>query len=186
MYKDKYNLHLEIQTPFELNFLIYIQNCYLNNTVNYELPKFPYIPIENGYHEKFKTRFNAVWDEILLKYNRQDKTTINENSQLLAQSLFTKQEVFNYLYQSFSAWWKGLAGQMAIQNFFSNEKINKLYANMLETYQVDGNDSKYITIYLIYDNCQLLSPEKKYEDQVVLSLEDIMRKNLVGKFKHQF
>lgn len=193
MYKNKQNLQLEIQTPFSLNFLIYVQNCFLNTTKKYESPKFPYIPSEDGLglllnHEEFANIFNEIWNEVLLNYNQiQDKNNNNEKNQLLVQSLFTNQEKFNEFFMSFSAWWKGLTGQLALQNFLSNEKIDKLYENLQEVYKINSDIEKNITIYLIYDNCRLLSSQKKYENKVVLSIEDIvMKRNLVERFKHLF
>lgn len=195
MAKIHHNLQLEIQAPTALNFLIYVQNCFLNNYEKYEHPKFPYIFSEVALlleHEKFSDVFNEIWDRILTDFNQHPNVNNNIDTHLLLiQKLFTKQKSFNETYASFLAWWKGLAGYFTIQNSLDDDKINKLYSNLLNEFQKTNiYIEKHIKIFLVYDNCELLYSYKNYDNQIVLSIEDIvLRKNLVNledKFKHFF
>lgn len=56
-------LLMKIEASYSLNFLVYIQNLFLNRNQNKDEWKFPYLPSRCVFQEDFEMRYREVWNE---------------------------------------------------------------------------------------------------------------------------
>ena len=61
------SLEMETDTSFTLNFLIYIQNIYLNQNRNEDDLRFPYLSTKMVFKEDFEIRYKELWNEVFAK-----------------------------------------------------------------------------------------------------------------------
>ena len=60
----KNTLPMRTDASDSLNFLIYIQNIFLNSSQSSHELKFPYIPIKCVFQIEFDMRYRELWDEV--------------------------------------------------------------------------------------------------------------------------
>jgi hypothetical protein len=152
---------IESDAPYSLNFLVYIQNAYLNSKNDgSKNPKFPYIDVSKWAlieDELFLIKFKEVWEKVvhnIASNSHYDNNAVLEKNKTLFKTLFQNNQVgeigYYDSYKSFMAWWDGLAGKIAIGHFLDNQ-IYKIYKEMSETIKVD----KRLRISLVYDKFPL-------------------------------
>ena len=151
------------EAPFSLNFLIYIQNIFLNQKNSKDEYRYPYIPLKNiVFKEEFEFHFKKLWDEVLqrLADNRlNDQKIFYEDKDLFYQSLFVDSAVdleeYNEIYQSFIVWWGSFAGRFTIERSI-DEPSYELYVALVNSLkQKEIVPKKQFNISLIYDECLL-------------------------------
>jgi hypothetical protein len=171
---------IEVNAPYSLNYLIYVQNIYLNSkNQDSGTPLFPYLDsstwgILDG---EFEQTYKEVWEETLNNnYNSgmYDHNGILDFDKALFQKLFENNEigVFGYLesVKSFLAWWDGIYGRIAIEGVFDDDRMNKVYRELSESINVD----KRLKIDLIYDR-PFLTGQSESSWYAVLPIEDVFR-----------
>ncbi|MFZ3578773.1 hypothetical protein [Virgibacillus sp. DJP39] len=155
---------IRTEAPQVLNFLIYIQNIYLNLKFDrIEEYKFSYIPTrEILFRQDIELGFEKLWNDVSQEVSLHpiNGTKIfHEEKELFYKSLFKDRadslKVYNEIYDTFKVWWNSLAGQFSIERSIG-EKGKKLYTDLANSFKQKGNeDKKEINIYLIYEECRL-------------------------------
>lgn len=178
------SLLMRTDAPFSLNFLIYIQNIFLNKKLSDEELKFPYIFTEVNFEDDFELCYRTLWNEVAQRISEDplnDLKIFHEEKDLFYHSLFIESDEsskdFNAIYLSFKIWWNSIAGRFSIERSI-DEKGQKLYvevANALVQKRI--KPQKELNISLIYDEC-LLADSEVSSYFVVVSL-----KNIFVKFK---
>ncbi|WP_456276312.1 group-specific protein [Bacillus sp. AK128] len=169
---------IEVNTPYSLNYLIYIQNIYLNSKLDDdERPKFPYIDFSmcGIVDEGFKMTFIEVWREAVNKNFQSglyDHNAILKYDQALYQKLFSNNEKGEFGYsesvKSFLAWWDGIYGKIAIESVFDHDRMNKVYKELSTSIHAN----KRLKIDLLFDQ-PLITGRTEHSWYTVLPIEDI-------------
>ncbi|WP_341961838.1 hypothetical protein NM897_05405 [Planococcus maritimus] len=185
------SLLMRTDAPFSLNFLIYIQNIFLNKKLSDEELKFPYIFTEVNFEEDFELRYRTLWNEVAQRISEDTSNDLKifyEEKDLFYHSLFIESaensKDFNAIYLSFKIWWNSIAGRFSIERSI-DERGEKLYvevANALVQKRI--KPQKELTISLIYDE-SLLADSEVSPYFVVVSLKDIFVdfKEIVSKLQ---
>lgn len=185
------SLIMKTDTSFALNFLIYIQNIYLNQNRNEEDLRFPYLSTKIAFIDDFELKFKELWNEILQRItddNKEDVRTFYEEKDLFYQRMFVIDDDsfknFNEIYKTFKVWWNSFAGRFSIERSI-DEVGQKLYWDLANSLVQRGIvPKKEMNIILIYDECLLATaPVSSYF--AVLPIKDffVKYKELVSKLK---
>lgn len=172
----KNTLQMRIDPSYSLNFLIYIQNTYLNK--NNENLKFPYIPTSIEFHKDFEMNFKKIWVEVSKRISENpsnDQIIFTKEKPLFYHGLFAEDDDnlnrYNELYLSFRDWWDSFAGHFSVERSI-DEKLHKLYTELADILlEKKIKPEKSLNIALIYDECLLgeLEPESYF---AVISIND--------------
>ncbi|MEC1523925.1 hypothetical protein P9D43_18150 [Neobacillus niacini] len=185
------SLIMRTDTSFSLNFLIYIQNIFLNQNENEEDLRFPYLSTRITIKEDFELKYEELWNEISQRIyddNKNDVRTFYEEKDLFYQRLFVMDDDsfknFNEIHKTFKVWWNSFAGRFSIERSI-DEMGQKLYwelANSLVQREIEPK--KELNISLIYDEC-LLANAQISSYFAVLPIKDFIvnYKDLVPKLK---
>jgi hypothetical protein len=180
---QEHPFELEVNAPYSLNFLIFLQNIFLNQTGhrNGRL-LFPYLDSSQWGildHENFNRAFKEVWKEIIQRNldRRFDHNGILEEQKLLFLKLFERQANYGYIESSkaFYAWWDGIAGKIAVERVFDDDSMNKIYLELASSVETSFEHNR-LAIDLVYDRPVLSEPCNAPWYQV-LPIEDIFLKN---------
>ncbi|WP_087973520.1 hypothetical protein [Oceanobacillus rekensis] len=186
----KNTLLMTTEASYSLNFLVYIQNIFLNgNQGNNEL-KFPYIPTKCEFRKDFEMRYRELWAEVSKQISEQpivDLKFFTEEKNLYYQNLFVKNDdtlnEFNAIYQSFKSWWGSFAGRFSIERSIDGYG-QEIYAELANSLLEKGiKPKKDLYISLIYGECLLadLEPSSYF---AVLSIRDFVNyKELIPKLQ---
>lgn len=185
------SLLMRTDATFSLNFLIYIQNIFLNKNLSDEELKFPYIFTEVNFEEDFELCYRTLWNEVAQRISEDpinDLKIFNEEKDLFYHSLLIESDDnlkgFNIIYHSFKIWWNSLAGRFSIERSI-DEKGEKLYVEVADALvQKSIKPQKELNISLIYDECLLVDSEVS-SYFVVVSLKDVFLnfKEIVSKLQ---
>ncbi|ESU33387.1 hypothetical protein G3A_06490 [Bacillus sp. 17376] len=169
---------MEVNAPYSLNYLITIQNIYLNSkNKDAERPLFPYVDSSTwGILEgEFEETFAEVWKASVEKNSRDhmyDHNGILQFDKELYQKLFKKNESGSFGYsesvKSFLAWWNGLHGKIAIEGVFDHDKMEKVYKELSASIETN----KRLRIHLIYDN-PVLAARSERSWYAVVAIGDV-------------
>jgi hypothetical protein len=169
---------MEVNAPYTLNYLIYIQNIYLNSkNQDNDDPLFPYIDSSMWgiLDEEFENIFKEVWKEAANKNFQSrmyDHNGILDFDKALYQKLFENNVMGAFGYsesvKSFLAWWNGVFGKIATESVFDNDKINEVYRELSRSLDVN----KRLKIDLIYDKT-ILTGYTENSWYAVLPIKDI-------------
>lgn len=169
---------LEVNAPFSLNYLILIQNIYLNSkNKDIEKPLFPYVDgsawglVEEGFEETFA----EVWREAADKNSKNymyDHNGVLQLDKELYQKLFQDNESGSFGYSEsvkfFLAWWNGFHGKIAIEAVFDQDKMEKVYKELAASVKID----KRLRIHLVYDKT-VLAVRSERPWYAVVAIEEI-------------
>lgn len=172
------SLLMRTEAPYALNFLIYIQNIYLNQNRNEEELRFPYYPSKVAFKEEFDLDYKNLWDKVSQRISDHHSNGVKifyEEKDLFYQSLFVNNsnslKEFNEIYKSFKVWWDSFAGHIAVERSI-DEKGDKLYAELANSLTQKGIEpQKELSISLVYDECLLVNLEGS-SYFAVLSIKD--------------
>lgn len=169
---------MEVNAPYSLNYLIMIQNIYLNSkNKDSKNPLFPYVDCSGWgmLGREFEETFTEVWKAAVDK-NPQDSlydhNGIFHIDQELYRSLFKNNETgafgFSESVKFFLAWWNGFYGKIAIEGVFDHDRMDKVYKELSASIEVN----KRLRIHLIYDK-PLLTEKCERSWYTVLPIEDV-------------
>lgn len=129
---------MEVNAPYSLNYLIYVQNIYLNSkNQDRETPLFPYVDSSKWgiLDDEFEQTYKEVWEETLnnnFNSGKYDHNGILDFDKVLFQKLFKNNGTGFFGYsesvKSFLAWWDGIYGKIAIEGVFDENRMNKIYS----------------------------------------------------------
>lgn len=189
----KNSLLMRTDSPYTLNFLIYLQNIYLNQKQREEPYKFPYLSETVMFSYDFESNFKEVWEEISFKISKDDSNGVdlilfNDEYNLFYEKLFIPNsdslKKYKEIYTGFRVWWSSYAGGFSVERSIDDPRHN-IYielSNSLKKNQIEPK--KQLKINLIYDEC-LLTKTVLYPYYTVLSIIDIHanHKDLVLKLQ---
>jgi len=154
---DSFTIHTN--TSYCLNFMIYIQNIYLNQHENKENLRFPYIAKQLNFSTDFEDHFKELW-HILRKQianDRYDLQIFYEENNIFYEKLFDTQlcneESFKEILCSFKVWWTSIVGQHSLEwsvSAYSTQLYNDL---VLYLKQNQIEPLQQLHIILLYDDC---------------------------------
>gem|GEM_PF-1106590 len=188
------SLLMKTDTSLTLNFLIYLQNIFLNQNQNEEELRFPYLSNRMMFKEHFELKYKELWNEVSEKIYNDDGSDLRifyEEKDVFYQRLFINNadslEGFNEVYKSFQVWWGSFAGSFSVERSI-NEIGRSLYlelANFLKNSGVEPQ--KHLNIILVYDDC-LLANDEVYSYFAILPIKDffVKYKELVSKLRDCF
>ena len=171
-------LVMRTDAPHSLNFLVYIQNIFLNRSKNMDELKFPYILTKCRLRKDFKLQYKVLWDDVSKRISEHpinDLKIFTEEKELFYQGLFVEDEdslrEFNIIYHSFKVWWDSFAGHFAIERSM-DENREKIYTELANFLGEKGiKPQKELNISIIYDECLLVDVET-FHYFAILSIKD--------------
>lgn len=184
-------LLMRTEASHSLNFLVYIQNIFLNRSQSRDELKFPYIPTRCEFRKDFDMRYRELWDEVSKRISEHpinDLKIFAEEKNLFYKGLFVENDdtlnEFNEIYNSFKVWWGSFAGRFSVERSI-DEKGQEIYAELASLLLEKGiKPQKELNISLIYDECVLvdLEPSSYF---AVLSIRDcfVNYKELIPKLQ---
>lgn len=187
----KNTLLMRTGASYSLNFLVYIQNIFLNRSQESDELKFPYIRTKCEFRKDFEMRYKELWDELTKRISEHpinDLKIFTEEKNLFYQDLFVENDdtlnEFNEIYQSFKIWWDSFAGRFLVERSI-DEYRHKIYVELSNLLIEKGiKPQKELDISLIYDECLLvdLEPSSYF---AVLSIRDcfVNNKELIPKLQ---
>lgn len=162
----KKTLLMRTGASYSLNFLVYIQNIYLNRSQEIEELKFPYIRTKCVFRNDFRMRYKELWEELSKRISEHpinDLKTFTEEKNLFYQGLLVEDDdnlnEYNEIYQSFKVWWDSFAGRFLVERSIE-EYTHEIYVELSNLLTETGNKpQKELDISLIYDDCLLIDLE---------------------------
>ncbi|HFJ9451966.1 hypothetical protein CN268_19220 [Bacillus anthracis] len=154
---DSFTIHTN--TPHCLNFMIYIQNIYLNQKGKKENFRFPYIAKTLHFSSDFETNFKELWHSLRkqIANDRYDLQIFHEENHIFYEKLFDTQlcneDSFKELICSFKGWWTSIVGQLSLERSV-DEYGQQLYNDLvLYLKQNEIEPLQQLHISLLYDDC---------------------------------
>ncbi|SME47967.1 hypothetical protein BACERE00185_05191 [Bacillus mobilis] len=154
---DSFTIHTN--TSYCLNFMIYIQNIYLNQKENNENLRFPYIAKQVNFSTDFEANFKELWHTLRKRIanDRYDLQIFYEENHIFYEKLFDTQlcnkDSFKELVCSFKVWWTSIAGQLSLE-WSVSEYSTQLYNDLvLYVKQNEIEPLQQLHISLLYDDC---------------------------------
>ena len=157
---DAFTIHTN--TSHCLNFMIYIQNMYLNQKEKKENLRFPYIARQLNFSTDFEANFKELWHTLRkqIANDKYDLQIFYEENHIFYEKFFDthlcNEESFKELICSFKVWWTSIAGQLSLEHSVSdyseqlyNDLVLYLNQNQIEPLQQ-------LHISLLYDDCLLV------------------------------
>lgn len=154
---DSFTIHTN--TSYCLNFMIYIQNIYLNQNEKKEHLRFPYIAKQVNFSTDFEANFKELWYTLRkqIANDRYDLQIFHEENHIFYEKLFDTQlcneDSFKELVCSFKVWWTSIAGQLSLERSVS-EYTEQLYNDLVlyvRKHQIEPLQQLHIS--LLYDDC---------------------------------
>ncbi|MED0952489.1 hypothetical protein P4T34_21070 [Bacillus mobilis] len=154
---DSFTIHTN--TSYCLNFMIYIQNIYLNQKENKENLRFPYIAKKLNFSTDFEDNFKELWYTLRKQIAnvRYDLQIFYEENHIFYEKLFDTQlcneDSFQELVCSFKVWWTSIAGQLSLE-WSVSEYSTQLYNDLvlyLKKNEIEPLQQLHIS--LLYDDC---------------------------------
>ena len=168
---DSFTIHTN--TSYCLNFMIYIQNIYLNQHENKENLRFPYIARQLNFSTDFEDHFKDLWHTLRkqIPNDRYDLQIFYEENNIFYEKLFDNQlcneESFKEILYSFKVWWTSIAGQHSLE-WSVSEYSRQLYNDLvLYLKQNEIEPLQQLHISLLYDDC-VFAKENISSDSAIL------------------
>ncbi|MES5866048.1 hypothetical protein [Bacillus cereus group sp. RP32] len=154
---DPFTIHTN--TSYCLNFMIYIQNIYLNQKEKKENFKFPYIAKQVNFSTGFEVNFKELWHTLRKQItdDKYDFHIFHEENHIFYEKLFDNQlcneESFKEILYSFKVWWTSIVGQHSLE-WSVSEYSTQLYNDLvLYLKQNEIEPLQQLHISLLYDDC---------------------------------
>lgn len=183
------SLVMRTEATYALNFLIYIQNIYLNQSRSEKEYKFPYFPSITAFEEDFQVKYKDLWNEVSRRISERQSNGVKifyAEKDLFYRTLFLNNSAslknYSEIYKSFKVWWDSLAGGFSVERSIDVYR-QELYVELSSLLSQKGIEpQKELNISLIYDECLLVELDVS-SYFVVLTIRDFVvnRKDWVSK-----
>ncbi|WP_253957779.1 hypothetical protein [Metabacillus halosaccharovorans] len=180
---------MRIEAPCALNFLIYIQNIFINQNNKNEEYRFPYISSKMAFDKEFLLRFEELWNEVserICDDHINSAKIFYDEEDLFYNRLFANSSCslkdYREIYKAFKVWWNSFAGQFSIERSI-DEKSHGLYEELGNSLSQKGiNPKKELSIFLVYDECLFVDLEvTSYFAVIPLKVFYVKYKDVVHK-----
>ena len=153
---------MQMDATLTLNFLIYLQNLYLNQKENPERPRFPYSPQPILFAEDFDEHFRVLWweaEQRIAQDAASDMAMFYYERDMIGRQLFQKDvravNNFHGIGKSFEAWWDSLIGASSLERCVDERSLN-LYRDLADFLEKKGMEPRrHLHISLLYDACSI-------------------------------
>ncbi|MCM3439258.1 hypothetical protein AB3Z07_13340 [Metabacillus halosaccharovorans] len=157
---------MRIEASCALNFLIYIQNIFINQNNIKEEYRFPYVSSKMAFDKEFLLKFEELWNEVserICDDHINSERIFYDEEDLFYNRLFANSTCsfkdYRGIYKAFKVWWSSFAGKFSIERSI-DEKSNGLYEELASSlYQKGITPKKELSICLVYDKCLLVDLE---------------------------
>ena len=187
----KNTLVMMTEASCSLNFLVYIQNIFLNQSHDRNELKFPCMPTKYEFPKDFNKHFRELWEEVSNQISEKpinDLKIFTEGKSLFYHGLFTEHDDtlkdFNDIYQSFNVWWDSFAGRFLVERSI-DDYSHEFYVDLASHLRKKGlKPRKQLHIALIYDECLLVDSEPS-SYFAILSVKDCLvnKKEVIRKLR---
>jgi hypothetical protein len=160
-------LNLETTAPYSLNYLIFIQNLFLNNNNNQQQSLFPdFNSSDWGIlpEGEFDIEFKKIWNEVIYKNVQNqyyDNNGVLENDSSFYRQLFDRnvngEFGFSESVKLFLSWWNGFYGKIAIEGLFESGGGHEIYNELSKSLKLYNLNNSQFKINIIYDKQRLFS-----------------------------
>lgn len=177
-----------------LNFLIYLQNIYINQSQKDVKLRFPYLSSRITFKKDFKLEFQLLWDDIsnqISLYDGNDLKLFYREKETFYNKLYNEEEgdftSFNEVYTSYLTWWESFAGGFVVERSV-DELSHRLYKDIVNLLKESRRVSqKTFHVYLIYDECIFANPQVSSNFAVIPIIDFYINyKKLVLRLKECF
>ena len=175
------SLSMRTDAPYSLNFLIYLQNIYINQKQTEEEFRFPYLAEQVMFSSNFEENFKELWQDVSIKLskdnsNGRDLILFYDENEIIYEKLFLTDsnnlKKYKEIYTSFRVWWGSYAGSFAIERSI-DDPCHNLYLTLTSALKKNKIDPiNQLNIHLIYDEC-LVTNTECYPYYTVLSIQGI-------------
>lgn len=155
---------IEVVAPYSLNFLIFLQNVYLNQNRKGRDLLFPAITTKMGLRDSFEMKFKEQWNNVLQKLMEDcnDDLNVYDNKDFFypkqMREDITQFKLFQQVRTYFSTWWGSFAGQFAIERALDGI-TETLYIDLQNWLTETGRiPAQRLQICLLYDKVRLTEP----------------------------
>lgn len=176
----KNSLQLIAEASYSLNFLVYVQNIFLNQNENKDNWKFPYLPITCQFRNDFLLQYRNLWTTVTKRISESreiDQDIFYNEKHFFYQELFVVNDdnltAFDQIYASFFTWWTSLAGGFSIERAMDG-RVENIYhdvANILLEEKIIPK--KPLNITFIYDD-SIVEDLPPFSYFAVLSIKECM------------
>jgi hypothetical protein len=186
-YLGKSSFNLELRSSHSLNYLIYLQNIYLNLQSSItDNHKFPYFIHQEKDIEidDFLNIFRELWNSIVRDYSNEGAVFfdpfLTNDGKTIFKRFFKDNEgglyLLKYTSESFISWWQNEIGQLAIEHTASQwvQKIFDTVYREIEQTKDATYSSKFI-IELTYDNFPL-GDIHEGSNFIIIPFKNLLRK----------
>lgn len=178
------SLVIQTEASYTLNYLIYIQNSYLNQNLSEGEYKFPYSSTKAYFKEEFELKYKELWDELskrIAATHRNDMKFFHEEKDFFYERLFEDSAdsfmCYSELYHSFKVWWDSFAGRLSVERSI-DDRIENVYVELANSLTQKGiKPQRELHISLVYDEC-LVGNVEVSSYFAVLSIKDFYVKYL--------
>ncbi len=172
------NFFMQMDKTLTLNFLVYLQNLYLNQKESPERPRFPYSPQPILFAEDFDEHFCELWKEAeqrIVEDATSDTVMFYNERDMIGSRLFQKDiravNNFHGIGKSFEAWWGSLIGGFSLERCV-DERSDKLYRDLAAFLEKKGVEPRrHLHISLLYDACSI-GDVGRFPYFAIVSVED--------------
>lgn len=155
------SLVIRAEASYTLNFLVYLQNIFLNQN-NYEQEyRFPYLPSKHfAFEDNFEIHLKELWDEMSQRLADDclvDLKIFHDDKEKFYQKLFVSSDVslkdYYEIHKTFDTWAKSLAGRFGIERSIDEEC---LYGDLVRLLLHEGiSPQRELHISVVYDRFPL-------------------------------
>ena len=155
------SLVIRAEASYTLNFLVYLQNIFLNQN-NYEPEyRFPYLPSKHfAFEDNFEIHFKELWDQMAQRLADDclvDLKIFHDEKERFYLKLFVDSDGslkdYHEIHQSFHIWARSLAGRFGTERSVDEER---LYGDLVRLLLQKGiSPQRELHISVVYDRFPL-------------------------------
>ena len=159
-------LFIATDAPYTLNFMLYIQNIFINQNQSTEQHKYPFIASKIDLNKNFISEYKDLWNQMIERLSNpqcNEMEIFYEEKNLFYERLFVMNadslKTYNDIHTAFEVWWGSFAGRFSIERSI-DEPLDKLYRELAKL--LNQNNVKIqsqLKISLIYEECLLANEE---------------------------
>ena len=159
-------LFIVTDAPYTLNFMLYIQNIFINQNQRTEQHKYPFLSSKVDFNENFISEYKNLWNQMIERLSNPQCNEMGifyEEKNLFYERLFVMNadslKTYNDIHTAFEVWWGSFAGRFSIERSI-DEPLHKLYRELAKLLnQNNAKIQRELKVSLIYEECLLANDE---------------------------
>lgn len=151
------SLVVRAEASYSLNFLVYLQNIFLNQNNYEQVYRFPYLPSKHlVFKENFEIHFKELWDDMSQRLADDylgDLKIFHDEKEIFYQKLFVNSDEslkdYREIHQTFAIWARSLAGRYGIEKSVDEERLYRDLVHLLLPKEISPQRELHISV--VYD-----------------------------------